>query len=518
MTVFEAVLALLAGSVLISAFAGKMHIPYPALLALGGVALAISPISIPISLDPGLVLALLVAPVLVDAAYDVSSHDLKAYWVVITCLVFCAVGLTTVAVAFVARQFVPGLPWGAAIALGAIVAPPDAAAAAVILRHLNAPRRIAVALEGESLLNDASSLLVYRFSVGAVVAGGHFHAWSVAPVFLVSVLGSIIVGPLLAMANIWLTRRMNDIQNAIIIQFVSSFGVWLLADALGMSAVLAVVSYALTLGAYSPVRLPARLRRPSQAVWKTAVLALNAFAFVFIGLELRPILAAAPAAQLETWLWFAGAILVTVIGVRVIWAMFYNTLARTRLGRNGILMPAGSKATWQGGLIISWCGMRGIVTLAGALALPQGFPDRPLLVFTGFFVTLGTLVIQGITLRPLLLILGVHDEVTPEMEMYRAKAELARSAVEALESRSEPAAVALRDGILAQWADGAVNIGSEHQADRTALSRLIVEIQRSRLIELRRRRAIGDHVFHQLEEELDHLELTNSSGSAGPHA
>ena len=164
-----------------------MHIPYPALLALGGVALAISPISIPISLDPGLVLALLVAPVLVDAAYDVSSHDLKAYWVVITCLVFCAVGLTTVAVAFVARQFVPGLPWGAAIALGAIVAPPDAAAAAVILRHLNAPRRIAVALEGESLLNDASSLLVYRFSVGAVVAGGHFHAWSVAPVFLVSV-------------------------------------------------------------------------------------------------------------------------------------------------------------------------------------------------------------------------------------------------------------------------------------------------------------------------------------------
>jgi CPA1 family monovalent cation:H+ antiporter len=491
-----------------------MHIPYPALLALGGVALAISPIAIPINLDPGLVLALLVAPVLVDAAHDVSLHDLKAYWVVITCLVFFAVGLTTVAVAFVARHFVPELPWGAAIALGAIVAPPDAAAATVVLRHLDAPRRIAVALEGESLLNDASSLLVYRFAVGAVVAGGNFHASSVAPAFMISVLGSVIVGPLLAFANIWLTRRMNDIQNAIIIQFVSSFGVWLLADTLGMSAVLAVVSYALTLGVYSPGRLPARLRRPSQAVWKTAVLALNAFAFVFIGLELRPILAAAPETQLQNWLWLAGSVLVTVIAVRVLWAMFYNTLARTKLGRDGILMPPGSKPTWQGGLIISWCGMRGIVTLAGALALPQSFPDRPLLVFTAFFVTLGTLVIQGMTLRPLLLLLNAHDEVTPEMEMQRAKAELAKSAIEALQSRSGPEADSLQAGLLARKPDLEASI----DAKQTALGRSIIEKQRSRLIELRRGRAIGDHAFHQLEEELDHLELTISSGLSWPRA
>ena len=512
MTVFEAVLALLAGSVLVSAFAGKMHIPYPALLALGGVALAISPITIPIDLAPDLVLALLVAPVLVDAAYDVSLHDLRAYWVVITCLVFFAVGLTTAAVAVVAREFVPDLPWGAAIALGAIVAPPDAAAAAVVLRHLDAPRRIAVALEGESLLNDASSLLLYRFSVGAVAAGGDFHAWPAAPVFLTSVLGSLIVGPLLAMTNIWLTRRMNDVQNAIIIQFVSSFGVWLLADELGMSAVLAVVSYALTLGSYSPMRLPARLRRPSQAVWKTAVLALNAFAFVFIGLELRPIVAAAPAEQLETWLWFAGSILVTVVAVRIFWAMFYNTLARTRLGRNGVLMPQGSIATWQGGLIISWCGMRGIVTLACALALPQHFPDRSLLVFTGFFVTLGTLVIQGLTLRPLLLLLDAHDGVTTEMEMDRARLELANSALEAIEGRSEPEAQALRAGLVTQRAEAAARAASEHQAEGAALSRLVVQKQRARLIALRRHRAIGDHVFHQLEEELDHIELTIPSG------
>jgi NhaP-type Na+/H+ or K+/H+ antiporter len=510
MTVFDAVLALLAGAVLISAFAGKMHIPYPALLALGGVALAISPIKIPIDLDPELVLALLVAPVLVDAAYDVSLHDLRAYWVVITCLVFFAVGLTTVAVALVARHFVPELPLGAAIALGAIVAPPDAAAATAVLRHLDAPRRIAVALEGESLLNDASSLLVYRFAVGAVVAGGTFHAGSVAPVFLVSVLGSVVIGPLLAMANIWLTRRMNDVQNAIIIQFVSSFGVWLLADRLGMSAVLAVVSYALTLGAYSPGRLPARLRRPSQAVWKTAVLALNAFAFVFIGLELRPIMAAAPATQLQKWILLAGSVLITVIAVRVIWAMFYNTLARTRLGRDGILMPPGSKPTWQGGLIISWCGMRGIVTLAGALALPSGFPERPLLVFTAFFVTLGTLVIQGMTLRPLLLVLKAHDEVTPEMEMLRAKAELARSASETLKYNTGLAADALRAQFLLPAPEMEVSI----EAERIALRRSVVERQRSRLIELRRQRIIGDHVFHQIEEELDHLELTISSNSS----
>ncbi|WP_158800709.1 hypothetical protein [Acidisoma sp. L85] len=156
--------------------------------------------------------------------------------------------------------------------------------------------------------------------------------------------------------------------------------------------------------------------------------------------------------------------------------------------------------------------MRGIVTLAGALALPQGFPDRSLLVFTGFFVTLGTLVIQGMTLRPLLLLLGAHDEVTPEMEMRRARAELATSAIQALERSSEPAAEALRDGIRAQWKAGTGSLGSEHRDDRTALNRSVIKIQRSRLIELRRRRAIGDHVFHQLEEELDHLELTISSG------
>jgi monovalent cation/hydrogen antiporter len=126
MFIFQVVLSLLAAAVLLTAFAGKFHIPYPALLALGGVALAISPVTIPLDLEPGLVLALLVAPALVDAAYDVSSRDLKAYWVVISCLVFYAVGFTTVAVAWVARQFVPDLPWGAAIALGAIVAPPDA--------------------------------------------------------------------------------------------------------------------------------------------------------------------------------------------------------------------------------------------------------------------------------------------------------------------------------------------------------------------------------------------------------
>ena len=252
MTTFEAILILLAGAVAISAAAERLRVPYPALLALSGVALALSPIAIPLSLSPSLVLALLVAPVLVDAGYDLSFHDLKAYWVVVSCLVFFAVGLTTLAVSVIAHQLAPQIPWAALITLGAIVAPPDAAAATAILKPLNAPRRITVALEGESLLNDASSLLLYRAAVAAAAMAGDFHPVAIAPGLLLALGGSLVLGPTIAAATIWLTLRLDQVEAAIILQFVSTFMVWLLADALGLSAVLAVVAYALTLAGLLP--------------------------------------------------------------------------------------------------------------------------------------------------------------------------------------------------------------------------------------------------------------------------
>src|SRR5438270_4790292 len=206
---FEQVLAVFVVAVLLAAAARRVGAPYPVFLALGGARLAFVPGVPSLQLPPELVLALFVAPVLLDAAYDASLRDLRDNWAPVAGLVLVAVGLTTVAVAIVAHALVPGMPWAAAIALGAIVAPPDAVAATAVLRPLHPPHRLLTILEGESLLNDASALLIYRLAVGSIAAGS-FPVQAIAPTFLLGVLGSLAAGPILG----WLVQRlMNRIQH-----------------------------------------------------------------------------------------------------------------------------------------------------------------------------------------------------------------------------------------------------------------------------------------------------------------
>jgi CPA1 family monovalent cation:H+ antiporter len=180
------------------------------------------------------------------------------------------------------------MPWAAAVALGAIVAPPDAVAATAVLRQLHPPHRILTILEGESLLNDATSLLIYRLAVGAVAANG-FDAAAIGPTFLLAVAGSIVAGPALGWLTLRLMERVEHMPTAIILQFVFTFGVWILAEHLGLSAVLTMVCYAIAMARRAPGRLPARTRIPTNVVWRSAVFALNILAFVFIGLQIRPI-------------------------------------------------------------------------------------------------------------------------------------------------------------------------------------------------------------------------------------
>ena len=290
MIVFEWIIGILLGAVLLSQLAKRIGAPYPALLALGGAVLAFIPGAPRIVLEPELALALFLAPVLLDAAYDTSPRDLKDNWLPVTCLVLVAVGLTTAAVAAVAHALT-GMPWAAAIALGAIVAPPDAAAATAVLRQVRLPHRILKILEGESLLNDASALLIYR---GAVIAASTatFSFANAAPTFAISVIGSLILGPILAHLSLRVLdalRRNGDTPTNIIVQFITTFGVWLLADRLGLSGVLTIVSYAITVARQAPASTPARLRVPSYAVWETTVFVLNVLAFVLIGLQIGPI-------------------------------------------------------------------------------------------------------------------------------------------------------------------------------------------------------------------------------------
>jgi CPA1 family monovalent cation:H+ antiporter len=273
--------ALLLAAVLLAAVARRVGAPYPVFLAVGGAFLAFLPGAPSLTVPPELALALFVAPILLDAAYDASPRDLKDNWLPLTSLVVVAVGLTAAAAAFVARTLIPAMPWAPAIVLGAVVAPPDAAAATSVLRPMRPPQRLLTILEGESLLNDASALLIYRLAVGAVAAQGISIA-AVAPTFLFAVAGSVIVGPVLGWFYLWLIQRVTHVPTAIILQFASTFGVWILADKIGLSAVLTMVCYAITVARTAPERTPARIRIPSYAVWETAVFVLNILAFIFI--------------------------------------------------------------------------------------------------------------------------------------------------------------------------------------------------------------------------------------------
>jgi NhaP-type Na+/H+ or K+/H+ antiporter len=283
----ETLVGLVLAAVLLAAAARRVGAPYPVFLALGGAGLAFVP-GVPLfTVPPELALALFLAPVLLDAAYDASPRDLKDNWLPLTSLVVFAVGLTTAAVAVIVRWLIPEIGWAPAIALGAVVAPPDAAAATAVLRPIRPPQRILTILEGESLLNDASALMIYRLAVGAALAND-FSIGAVAPAFLFAVVGSLVVGPLLGWLFLKMFRRVHHVPTAIILQFTTTFGVWILADRIGLSGVLTMVCYAITVARTAPEQTPARLRIPSYAVWDTAVFVLNILAFIFIGLQIRP--------------------------------------------------------------------------------------------------------------------------------------------------------------------------------------------------------------------------------------
>ena len=259
MVAFEWIIGLLLGAMLLSALARKLNIPYPTLLAIGGIGIAFLPHSPNWALEPDLALALFVAPVLLDAAFDTSIRDLRINWFPVAMLVLAAVAITTATVAYVVHWMGPAMPWAAAIALGAIVAPPDAAAATAVLRSVKLPYRILKILEGESLLNDASALLIYRVAVGAAMASS-LSAGKVVPELTVAIIGSFAAGYLFAKGSMLVTSRIRDVPTAIIMQFAGTFTVWILAEKLGLSGILTIVVYAVTLARSVPGRTPARMR------------------------------------------------------------------------------------------------------------------------------------------------------------------------------------------------------------------------------------------------------------------
>jgi CPA1 family monovalent cation:H+ antiporter len=512
MSELEQLLGLVLAALILAAVARRVRAPYPVFLALGGALLAFLPGAPSFAVPPELALALFVAPVLLDAAYDASPRDLKDNWAPVTSLVVFAVGFTTAAVAVVTHTLLPTMPWAAAIALGAVVAPPDAVAATAVLRQLRPPHRILTVLEGESLLNDASALLIYRLAVGAAAANG-FSISAVAPTFLLAVAGSVLAGPALGWLTLQVMDRVQHVPTAIIVQFVSTFGVWILAERVGLSGVLTTVCYAIAVARTAPKRTPAWMRIPSYAVWDTVVFALNILAFIFIGLQIRPILESLEASDRAQYFAVAGAVLLTVIVVRLAWHMSFNAVVRWQHRRLGFHPPRPMlRPTIGSGLIISWAGMRGIVSLAAAMALPSAFPYRDLIVLTAFAVVFGTLVIQGLTLKPLLRALDLHDDDPVERELSAARARALRAGLASFAHDRSPVAEVVRQELTARLAheraDG--DAGNATRSAHSEIHRGALQAAREAVLAMRANDEIGDDAFHRIEEELDWLEMVGS--------
>jgi CPA1 family monovalent cation:H+ antiporter len=511
MSALEQLLGLFVAAVALAALARRAGAPYPVFLAIGGAVLAFVPGAPTFRVPPELALALFIAPVLLDAAYDASPRDLRDNWAPLTSLVVVAVGLTTAAVAWVVHFLVPEIPWAAAVALGAVVAPPDAAAATAVLRPMRPPRRILTILEGESLLNDATALLLFRLAIGAVAANG-FSVSAVAPNFLLAVVGSVVVGPLLGWLSIRLFRRVQHVPTAIILQFVTTFSVWILADRLGLSGVLTMVCYAITVARTAPQIVPARVRIPTYAVWDTVIFALNILAFIFIGLQIRPIMEAVEPGTRGQYYAVAAAVLLTVILVRLAWHMSFNAVVRWKDRRFGFNPPRPMlRPTVGSGLVISWAGMRGILSLAASLALPPDFPFRGLIVFTAFAVVLGTLVIQGLTLKPLLRALDLRDDDPVGREVSAARERALHAGLATFGEDPSPLTDTAREEFMVHFAREQSQSREAAQVMHAEAHRAALQAARAAILEMRANDEIGDDAFHMMEEELDWLEMSDGN-------
>jgi Na+/H+ antiporter len=502
MQLFEITLILLTLAVVFLQIARRLRVPYPSLLALAGGCVALLPFAPHLGIQPQLALALFVAPAVLDSAFDMPPREMLRIWVPLVSLAVVLVLLTTAAVAW-AGVALAGLPIAGAIALGAIVAPPDAAAASAVLREFSLPRRTLAVLQGESLLNDAVALLLFGLAVTAAVApDGAWHA--LAPRILIAVPGGAVLGVLSAQLGMRIFSKVAGTLSLIIVQFLITYGTWILAERLQLSPIVAVVALAAVIARYMPARTSARDRVNSYAVWATVVFVLNVLAFLLMGLQARDILQQLRSDALTHALSFAGIVLGIVIGVRLAYVMAYGFVLRTFRHFFEPMLHS-TVPTASIGVLVSWCGMRGLVTLATALALPREFPSRDVIVLSAFMVVLGTLILQGFTIRPLIALLRIAPDASLDEDVSRTRNAMLDAALQELAEMTGEGAAALR----AEF--GAVREGNVGRAQPDtqydSMRRRAIAAERRLLADWRRRGRIQDDAYHLLEDELDRAEL-----------
>jgi Na+/H+ antiporter len=434
MNTFELLLVLVTASVVLAYIAQRLGIPLAVALVFGGIALAFVPGIEVVELEPELVLALFLPPLLQASAYRTDWPAFRFSLRPILLLAIGAVFFTALSVAVVTRLLVPSLPWWAAIALGAIIAPPDAVAAAAVLKQVRLPKRIVTVLEGESLINDASSLVLYRFAVAATLAGT-FNLGSGVLQFFGSAIGGALAGWVVGRVAMWAFARVDDTLLDITISLLAGFIAYFLAEQIHTSGVLAAVSCGLLLGRKQHVEFTAETRLSVSAVWGFVEFLLTALIFMLIGLQLRGIVERLEGYDAVRLAWLGAAVSATLIVSRILWVFPAVWLPRlSRAVRERDPMPP-----WSYPAVLSWAGMRGVVSLAAALALPAKFPGRDIIVFLAFCAIFATLVLQGTTLSWVIRRLGIEEEETtlPEPETAQARAELATASLEAVQEHLE---------------------------------------------------------------------------------
>ena len=526
---------LLAAVVMLATLANRIRIPYPILLVLSGLALAFVPPGVlpRYELDPEVVFVLFLPPLLFSSAYLTSWRDFRRNLRPIGLLAVGLVLFTVVGVAAVAH-YVAELPWTAAFVLGAVVSPTDAIAATAIAQRLGVPRRIVTLLEGESLVNDATGIVAYRIAAGVAAGVAAFSIWGAALQFVVGAIGGIAVG----LAAGWVVTRafasLNDTPVEIVVSLLAPFAAYLTAEELPhlvwhellgfegepfFSGVLAAVAAGLYVGRFSPTILSPISRLEGGAVWNVVVFLLNGLAFILIGLQLPMILEGLRGYTNGELLRYAAAVSLTVILVRVLW--IFPATYGPRLAFRSI-MERDPSPPWRNVAVISWGGMRGVISLAAALALPlttvdgDPFPGRDLILFLTFAVILATLVLQGLSLPFLIRVLGLEDDGSVEREEVRARIESADAALARLEELAEEEWVRedtaerirgmygyRRSRFLARKIGVDEDGFEERSQSYQLLSRELLLAQRNALVRLRNEGTISDEALHRIERDLD---------------
>jgi len=511
------IVGLLVGVLVVAGLARRYSLPAPLLLILAGVVVALIPGVPDYELDAEFVLILVLPPLLYSAAINGSLLDFKANLRAIGLLSVGYVLFCTALVGLVAWALIPGMPPGAAFALGAVVAPADAVAAVAIARRLGLPSRILTILEGESLVNDATAITALRVATAAVVT--ICFSWLEAGTrFLWASAGGVVIGLAVAFAISAIRRRLDDpvVENAL--SLITPFLAFIPAEELGASGVVSVVLTGLILGHRSSDLLTSAARLQAQSVWRMIDFALESLVFALIGLQLRGLIEALDAYPVNRLVLYAAAVCATVVLSRFLWVFPVTYLPRWLSPRLASRDPAPS---WQSMAVISWAGMRGVVTLAAALSIPlvtesrEEFPHRDLIIFLSFCVIAVTLIGQGGTLPWVIRHLNVRRDDTQDLLAEAQAAHTAASAAlkrldELIEAEEElPPGVAdrLRDKSEQRRLRAWERLGGQDAETPTAAYRRlrleVLQVERDSLVQMRNEGRITDEVLRVLQEDLD---------------